>query len=148
MIKLVGIKEIDEVIKKLPSQLDHKLLQSIHAEALKPFVRAAYFQAPLKSGRTAESIGTIKPGIKRSGSIGLVISGPRRGRFGGNVAHLSEFGTKQRRNSRGANRGSMPRRPFIQPSWERTRTQVEANIATATGRVIYNFMKRTIKKYG
>lgn len=148
MIKLVGFKEIDDVIRKLPAQLTHPIMQQIHFQALKPFVSAAYYAAPLLSGRTAKSIGTIKPGIKRAGTIGLVISGPRRGRFGGNVAHLNEFGTKMRANRRGANRGRMTARPFVAPSWERTKGQVQKGIRVATGKVILNFMRRTIKKYG
>lgn len=149
MIRMTGLKEIDRVIKQLPHQLTHPILQQIHAEALKPFVTAAYFAAPLDSGRTAKSIGTIKPARKRVDVVGTVISGPRRGRrYGGHVAHLSEFGTVKRATKKGANRGAMKRKPFVEPSWNRTRRQVEERISLATGRVIYRFMRRTIKQYG
>lgn|SRR5690606_4199895 len=149
MIRMTGLKEIDRVIKQLPHQLTHPILQQIHAEALKPFVTAAYFAAPLDSGRTAKSIGTIKPARKRVDVVGTVISGPRRGRrYGGHVAHLSEFGTVKRATKKGANRGVMKRKPFVEPSWNRTRRQVEEGIRLATGRVIYRFMRRTIKQYG
>lgn len=155
MIRMTGLKEIDMVTKQLPHQLTHPILQQIHAEALKPFVTAAYFAAPLDSGRTAKSIGTIKPARKRVDVVGTVISGPRRGkRYGGHVAHLSEFGTVKRSTKgkgkyrAGANRGAMQRKPFVEPSWNRTNKQVEERISLATGRVIYRFMRRTIKQYG
>jgi hypothetical protein len=148
MIKMTGFVEIDRIIKQLPTQLNHTLIQQINTRALKPYVTAAYFAAPLLSGRTAKSIGVIKPGIKRAGSIGLVIAGPRRGRFGGNVAHFSELGTRQRRTKSGANRGRMPRKPFLEPAWNRTKDQVLENVRVATGQVVFNFMKRTIKKFG
>lgn len=154
MIKMTGFTEIDKVIRQLPHQLNHTILQQIHARAVRPYIKAAYFAAPLKSGKTAESIGVIRPGRNRAGSVGLIIAGPRRGRFGGNVAHLAEFGTKQRRligrgqYRSGTNRGTMPRRPFLRPSWDRTQNQVLEGIRVATGQVVYNFMKRTIKRYG
>jgi hypothetical protein len=152
MIKMTGFVEIDRIIKQLPAQLNHTLIQQINTRALKPYVTAAYFAAPLLSGRTAKSIGVTKPGIKRAGSIGLVIAGPRRGRFGGNVAHFSEFGTGDRssrsKTGHAADRGRMPRKPFLEPAWNRTKDQVMENVRVATGQVVYNFMKRTIKQFG
>ena len=155
MIRMTGLKEIDRVIKQLPHQLTHPILQQIHAEALKPFVTAAYFAAPLDSGRTAKSIGTIKPARKRVDVVGTVISGPRRSRrYKGHYAHWIEFGTKEReldgkgKYRKGTKRGAMPRQPFVEPSWNRTNKQVEEGIRLATGRVIYRFMRRTIKQYG
>lgn len=148
MIKMTGFTEIDKVIKQLPHQLNHTILQQIHARAVQPYVKAAYFAAPLKSGKTAKSIGVIRPSRRISGEVGLIIAGPRRGRFGGNVAHLSEFGTKRRITRNKANRGVMPRRPFLGPAWDRTNRQVLEGIKVATGRVILNFMRRTIKRHG
>lgn len=155
MIKMTGFKEIDTVIKQLPHQLNHTILQQIHARAVQPYIKAAYFAAPLKTGGTAESIGVIRPGVSRAGSVGLIIAGPRRsGRYKGRLAHLIEFGTKQRRLKgrgqyrSGTNRGTMPRRPFLRPSWDRTQNQVLEGIRIATGQVVYNFMRRTIKRYG
>ena len=155
MIKMTGFKEIDTVIKQLPHQLNHTILQQIHARAVRPYIKAAYFAAPLKTGGTAESIGVIRPGVRRAGSVGLIIAGPRRSRrYKGHLAHLVEFGTKQRRlrgrgqYRSGANRGTMPRRPFLRPSWDRTQNRVLEGIRVATGQVIYNFIRRTIKRYG
>lgn len=148
MIVMKGYDGLLKTIRGLPLQISHPLLQSINYDALKPFVRAAYFAAPLLSGRTAASVGTIKPGIKRAKEIGLVISGPRRGRFGGNVAHLNEFGTKDRYAKSGGYRGRMKKKPFIAPSWEQTKGQVLENIRLNTGKIISNYMKRTLKQYG
>src|SRR5690606_42134791 len=80
MIRMTGFEEIDRVIKQLPHQLTHPILQQIHAEALKPFEAAAYFAAPLDSGRPAKSIGTIKPARKRVDVAGTVVAGPSRSR--------------------------------------------------------------------
>lgn len=147
MIKMTGFAEIDRVIKQLPHQLTHPLLQQIHYRAVQPYVKAAYFAAPLRTGRTAESIGVIRRARSR-GTLGLIEAGPRRGgRYKGHYAHFSEFGTKKR-EYKGANRGRMPRKPFLEPAWDRTSQQVLGGIREATGRVIYNFMRRTIKKYG
>jgi hypothetical protein len=42
----------------------------------------------------------------------------------------------------------MPRKPFLEPAWNRTKDQVLENVRVATGQVVFNFMKRTIKKFG
>lgn len=147
MIKMTGFAEIDRVIKQLPHQLTHTLMQQIHARAVQPYVKAVYFSAPLRTGRLAQSIGVVRPGRTRA-TLGAVIAGPRRSRrYKGQHAHLVEFGTA-RRSYKGANRGRMPARPFLRPSWERTKDQVVDGIRVATGQVVYNFMRRTIKRYG
>lgn len=148
MITMTGYNELLKTIRNMPAQFSHPLLQSIHFEALKPFVSTAKTLAPRKTGATQKSIGTQKPGIKRVQEIGLVISGPRRGRFGGNKAHLLEFGTKIRRTKSRANRGKISKRPFIQPAWDRTRDQVLRDITDKSGKVVANYMRRTLKRYG
>jgi hypothetical protein len=145
-IKVTGVKEIDQVLKGLKYQLNHKILQSAHYQASKILVSTAKGMAPEgPTGNTVDSIGTVRPGLSRAAELGLVETGPRRGRYKGNIAHLIEYGTKQRTNSHGANRGVMPKRPFMLPAWERTKDSIRASINDNIGLSLWRFMKRTIK---
>lgn len=146
--KLTGEKEIDQVLQGLKVQYSHRILQAAHAEAAKPMVSRIKELAPKRSGKTQESIGVVKPTLRNANEIGQVIVGPRRGKFGGRVAHLHEFGTRPRFNKVGAYRGYVARKPFVEPGFEQTNKQVIDRIQVALAQKTYSFMKRAIKKYG
>jgi len=152
MIKLqmTGVKEIDDVLKGLPLQINHRILQAANADAAKVLVNAEKLSAPEgPTGHLIDSIGVVKPSLSRTDELGVVIVGPRRGRFKGNAGHLVEFGTKQRSlKSNGANRGVMPAKPFARPSFERTKGQILGQITESIGKKLYAFMRRTIKSNG
>lgn len=148
-LRLTGHQDIDKVLKGLPLQVNHKVLQAAHTSAAKVLVTAEKLSAPEgPTGNLVDSIGVVKTPIKRANAVGEINVGPRRGRYKGHAAHLVEYGTKQRRTKRGWNRGRMPAKPFAQPSWIRTKDKVLAGINDHLGRHLYNFMKRTIKKHG
>jgi hypothetical protein len=145
-VKLVGVKEIDAVLRGLPAQLNHKVLQSAHQKAVKPTVDAAKLLAPEgPSGKLIDSIGVIKTNFSKATELGEIQAGPRRGRYKGNAGHLVEYGTKARYNKRGAYRGIMKKKPFMQPAWDKTKNQVVTTINTEIGRSLHSFMKRTIR---
>lgn len=146
-VRVTGFKEIDQVLKGLPQQLSHKVLQAAHMAAAKPLIEAEKLGAPEgPTGNLVDSIGAIKTSIGRAQSLGEIHVGPRRGgRFKGHAGHLVEHGTKQRTNRRGANRGSMPARPFALPAWEKTKEIVRSRINTEVGRKLFAFMKRIVK---
>jgi HK97 gp10 family phage protein len=152
--KITGLKEIDAVLKGLPLQVQDKILQAAGAAAAFPLVAAAHRLAPVgRTGRLADSIGVQKSGFNMAGStrreVGAIGVGPRRGQFKGNHGHLPEYGTKKRhsksKNGRSINRGVMPKKPFMEPAFEQTKDQVLGIYNQQVGRVLYNFMKRTIK---
>lgn len=148
MIKLsvTGVKEIDQVLRGLPKQLNHRVLGQAHAAAAKPLINKAKVMAPKRSGGLQKSIGAVKLSQKKATIVGEVHAGPRRGRgHKGYAAHLVEFGTKKRTTKRGANRGVMSKKPFMEPSFQATKGQVEGLIAQEIGRKLNSFMKRTLK---
>jgi hypothetical protein len=151
-VRVTGVKEIDRVLKLMPKQLTHKVLQTAHAAAGKHTVNAAKLLAPEgPTGRLIDSIGVVKSPIGRANSLGEIYIGPRRGRYKGFAAHLVEYGTVNRRLKgwgkyrRGTKRGRMPARPFMDPAWNRTKGRVIGSINQEVGRVLINFMRRTIK---
>lgn len=146
-VRLTGFKEIDNVLKGMPKELSHKVIQAANVESSKPLIEAEKLGAPEgPTGNLVDSIGAIKTSMGRAQSLGEITVGPRRGgRFKGYAGHLVEYGTKQRTNRRGANRGSMPAKPFALPAWEKTKGVVQSMINTQLGRKLYAFMKRRIK---
>jgi hypothetical protein len=145
-VKTTGVKPIDYVLKRLPQQLNHRVLQSAHYDAAKVLVNEAKNLAPEgPTGNLVDSIGTVRPSMSKASELGLIEVGPRRGRYKGNAAHLVEYGTVQRRNKRGANRGKMTAKPFMFPAWEKTKDRIRASINTNIGTALWRFMKRTIK---
>lgn len=146
---LTGHQDIDRVLRGLPTQVNHKVLQAAHTSASKVLIDAEKLSAPEgPTGGLIDSIGVIKVPIGRAGALGEVNVGPRRGRYKGHAAHLVEYGSAPRENKRGANRGVMKKKPFAKPSWDRTKGRVMNGIREHLGRHLYNFMRRTIKRYG
>lgn len=145
-IAVTGLKEIDDVLRGLPLQLEHRVLQAGFADAAKLIVNKAKLLAPEgPTGGLVDSIGVVKPGFTAAEGIGEVHVGPRRGKFKGHHAHLVETGTVKR-NKTGPNRGTMPAHPFMGPAFEQTNTAVLETVRLSIGRKLYAFMRRTIKK--
>lgn len=148
MIYISGEKEIQAVFRGLPGLFQHRILQAAYAEAARPMVDREHRLAPVgKTGKTAESIGIVKVPYTKATVIGEINIGPRRGRFGGSAAHFTEFGTGPRK-FRGANRGSVPKRPWAEPAFEQTNAEVQSRITVSLARKTLAFMRRTIKKNG
>lgn len=144
-VNMTGHQEIDAVLRLMPLQLEHRVIQQGNAEAAKVLVNAAKLIAPEgPTGNLVDSIGVEKPSIQAADTIGEVHVGPRRGRYKGYAGHLVEFGT-QKRNYNGANRGVMPKKPFMEPAFNKTKDQVIGGIVTGIAKKLYAFMRRTIK---
>ena len=146
-ISVTGVREIDNVLKAMPKELTHQTLGSAHLAAAKPLIEKAKLLAPEgPTGNLVDSIGGVKAPIKKANTIGEVNVGPRRTRqHRGHHGHLVEFGTKPRANKKGANRGVMPKKPFMEPAFQQTQNKVEQGIATEVGKKLNAVMKRYIK---
>lgn len=147
MIRIKGKEEIERVLRGLPDQVNDRILQAARAKALKPLVERAHYLAPVyKTGNLAESIGVVKTSFKTSGGKGEVMAGPRRrGGYKGFAGHLVEYGTRNRRTRRGANRGKVKAKPFMEPAWEQTKDQVKNRIVDELGKTVTNYIRRTAR---
>lgn len=146
-ISVTGIDAIDRVLKGMPTQLSHTVLGQAHVAAAKPLIEKAKLLAREgPTGNLVDSIGAEKESFARAGALGQVQAGPRRSsRHKGHIAHIVEYGTTSRANKRGANRGRMPKKPFMQPAFIQTKDAVEKGIAENIGKKLYNFMRKAIK---
>lgn len=145
-IRVMGVKEIDDVLKGLPLQVNHKVTQQAHTSASKVLIDTAKLTAPEgPTGNVVDSLGVYKYPFAKANALGLIDAGPRRGRYKGNAAHLTEYGTKARYNKSGAFRGAVAAQHWMEEAWERTKDNVESSISRFLGATLYRFMKRTIK---
>ncbi len=140
-ISVTGLKEIDDVVKGLPLQLQDRVLKTAHADAAKIGVTAAKAMAPVGVTRNlVNSIGVERVSLKRTNEVGLVQYGPRkRGGYKGFHGHFIEFGKTNRDGTR-----TTPE-PFMEPSFNQTKAQIEGAIAVSIGKKLDGFMKRTLK---
>ena len=147
MISVTGHKEIDEVLKHLPSALQDSVVSSAHLKAAKITVEREKLLAPEgPTGNLVDSIGATRTPFKKANRIGEVIVGPRRkGRFKGFAGHLVEYGTRKR-NKSGPNRGVMPRHPFAKPAFEQTRNAIKDSIKGNLSKIVIKAMKRYAPK--
>lgn len=146
-LKVEGLAEIQRTLRSLPDALSHKIQQKAHENAAKPLIQRARQLAPIREGTLSESIGAVKPTLKKANEIGEIRIGPRRRRpYRGFAGHLIEFGTKARKNKRGQNRGFVKKHPFMEPAFKQTYTQVLSTIKVETGKVLVSKMKRTLGK--
>ena len=140
-LSVTGLKEIDNVLKGLPLQLQDRVLKTAHADAAKPLVDAAKSIVPVgKTGNLKDSIGVERISLKRTNEIGLVAVGPRRrGGKKGFHGHLIEFGKTNRDGSK-----TKPQ-PFMEPAYNTTKNLVEGRIAESVGKKLAGYVKRTLK---
>lgn len=144
-IAITGIKELDNVLKMMPRALDDKFMTQVNTERAKVLVQKMKLTAPEgPTGNLVDSIGTVKK--RKAQELGTVWTGPRRkGGYKGFAGHLLEFGTKQRKNRKGANRGVMHKKPFAKPSFDATKGQIEGGIAESVAKVLVRTMRRYLK---
>lgn len=149
MIKVTGYKELDQMLKGLPAQFSHKIVGSAHFKAAKPLVEKEKLLAPEgPTGNLVDSIGAERVAIGSATNLGEVNVGPRRrkGRYKGYAAHLVEFGTKQRKTSNNANRGSMKAKPFVRPAFDSEAQGVIDSIDNELGQSITRYIKSHTKR--
>ncbi len=166
-ITVTGVKEIDDCLNKMPLVLTERVLQLAGVAASKVLVEKARLLAPEgPTGNLVDSIGAVKSSFNKVATllrdVGEVTVGPRRGgiggggRYKGNAGHLVEYGTRPRRTKgrskgrkriiKNANRGVMPKKPFMEPAFQATKDQVLSQYNAQVGKQLVNVMKRTLKK--
>lgn len=157
-VKVTGVDEIDSVLKVLPLALTDSILQQAGSNAGKILVNKAKLLAPEgPTGYLIDSIGVVKGRFNQVVSlqrdIGAVTIGPRRGRYKGYAAHLVEYGTRKRQTKgrgkkriiRKANRGTMPRKPFMKPAFDATIGQMQQSYNAFVSRRIIQVMRKKLK---
>ena len=146
---LTGKKELDDLLKQLPKEMsNHDALGKAHLQSAKILVEKEKLLAPEgPTGNLVDSIGSVRTPFKKANGIGEVVVGPRRkGRFKGFAGHLVEYGTKRRKNKKGANRGTMLKKPFARPAFEQTKTSLKDSVKVNLKKIVVKALKRYAPK--
>lgn len=147
-LSVTGIQQVDDILKGLPNQVNHRILGAAHLDAAKPLINLASNIVRVRTGKLKNSIGGIRISQRKSNEVGMVHIGPRRkkGVYFGFHGHLLEYGHVLKRKRKIV--GRVKPYPFMQPAFNNTKNQVESNIVTSIQKKLMSFMKRTIKNTG
>jgi hypothetical protein len=148
-LKVTGIKELDNLLIGLPSEVTYPILTATSRTAAKPLVDLEKALAPI--GATHNLVNSIGI-IKASDDVGGVVVGPRRrGGYKGFAAHLIEFGTAVREllgkglYRKGTKRGKLKPEPFIEPAFLQTNGKIIDSMVLILSKKIVARMKRELK---
>lgn len=138
-IQVLGIEEMDYILKNLPRRLNRKLMISTFRKAAKPLIKAAKGKVKVNSddsGTLRKSIGGRPDRYNKSEPV--LIVGPRvaRTKHKAWYAHFIEFGT-QRKEAR----------PFMRPAYDTTHNEVTELIAKELSGVIVKYFKKHAPKH-
>lgn len=172
-IEIEGIETLIKQLKKMPEKMKRSYLLKILRSGSKPVVDAAkhevaqimekaYSEGRYPTGNLYNSIGwitgkseeypNIQVGAKVQGAPGgywnkRSYSGGRRrsgSRFKGFHAHLVHYGTMNRRTRKGFGRGAAKGIPFMENAFEKSRTQVTANLTKSVSKYVEKIARETI----
>lgn len=156
-ISFTGITEVDNLLKGLPKQVNHRIMGAAHADAAKPLIDAAKSIVAKRekitaTGRLENSIGTVKLSKRKTNEIGMVHVGPvrKKGRYFGYHGHLVEFGHRLVSSKRTGKKvlGIVKPYPFMRPAFNQKQNEVTKKILTSVETKLRNYMRRSVRNAG
>ena len=129
-MRLDGFDELIARLQRLGTAVVHQALQTASERAGQLLVQAVQAHIHPNTGLLRLSIG-MKGIAYQGGATFVTIVGPRTGfkdpETGENpthIAHLVEFGTRERLKSGGQPTGTMSAQPFLRPAWDSSKETV------------------------
>lgn len=147
-LKLTGFREMDLVLRQLPTATAKRVADRAMKKALAPVASAANGMLPKGMPPVIVDKRLNK---SQAGKFRAEQSDEVRVMFVGSpspAAHLEEFGTGPRQHKSGKSTGMMRARPFMRPAWDRTRDQVLELLGVELGREIEKAVGRLARKAG
>lgn len=165
-MQVEGFKELDNLLKELPTATSKNVLRRAARKALAPVMETARSLVPTGPDRTKKGRPIKGGGLKRSLKIATRLSRRQaslarkqsavEGKssitlYGGPSAfphaHLVEFGTRERvKKKTGQKVGRMPPQPFMRPAWDRNKDQALTLFRTDIWSEIEKATKRLARK--
>lgn len=138
--KMTGAKEMDAVLRRLPTATAKSTVRRVSKRALEPVAQSARGMVPVQSGALQASIEVSGKLSKRQAKEArrLMSSGVSAAAVltyvGSNspVAHLVEFGTAPHKNGgkfKGSQHPGTAPQPFMRPAWDGNRQAVFDSLA-------------------
>lgn len=153
-VAVTGIRELNDFLKQLPIQINHRVIGAANVEAAKPLVDAAKSLAPKgKTKNLVNSIGAVKIPITKATEIGTVHVRPRvKAGYKGFHGHLVELGVVNRpaggwyARMPGAHPTNQPPKPFMRPAFEATKDKLFQKFDDIFSNKLRDVMRRTLNK--
>ena len=137
----VEIKGLSSLLKELDAagkSLTYEEVKNIHREVSMPMINDMKAGAPTSDIR--ESIGFITKKDDKYPKVTLI--GPRYSNgYNGQLAHIFEFGTRERFTKDGENRGYITAHPFIRPAFDRHQNKIVTDIGNKIFKLVENKLK-------
>lgn len=131
-MQLTGFDEVMAKLQKLGTVTAHQAIKTASEQAGQFLVNAVQSHIHPNTGLLRSSIG-MKGIAYQGGATFVTIVGPRTGfkdpQTGENpvhIAHLVEFGTRERFKKSGQPTGTMPAQPFLRPAWDSSKGAVSS----------------------
>lgn len=118
------LKKANKSIKKLSKKLDDKVLKKVIRQSTKPLINSARSTVSKRTGNLSKSIGNL-PLRKAKRSVYVGPKSGKKRKYDGWYGRFVEFGTKH-----------MKPRPFMGPSWDKSKGSVLRNIELKLKRII------------
>jgi len=137
MYEVQGLEQFEKIMKGLSDKMRRSQMYSLIRNVTGPVEKAAKAEAAkiesdawskhkrINSGNLEESIGRIRG--KSKDYLNIQVAPRAKGRFKGFHAQLVQFGTVDRTNKKGQNRGRMDPNPFMQRAFDKTLNGVRGN---------------------
>lgn len=137
-VHLDGFADLMKQLNALGKSISYEEINKIHESAAGHLILDMKAGAPTSDIR--ESIGFItKNNAKYPGTT---LIGPRYSNgYNGQLAHIFEFGTRERFTKDGENRGYITAHPFIRPAFDRHQNKIVTDIGNKIFKLVENKLK-------
>lgn len=147
-VTVSGVPELLESLRRLPDNLQKRVLRAWTMRKAREAAKAAQAAAPrgrtgnLRKGIAAKASGTAK--LRRTGSLARAVVIGKKPAY---HFHWVNMGiSRSRQTETGANRGSMPANPFFQRSAQPILAQAQAEVGTDLAREVQRMLDAAIKR--
>ncbi len=149
-----GLDKLMAQLKKMPEKAKRTTLLKIMRRVTGPVADAAraevaqiqekaFSEGRFPTGNLYDSIGNITGRSKEFPNIQI---GPRaKGNYKGWHGHLVHYGTGQRTNKYGQNRGAVRANPYMERAFKKTFPSVKPNFEKEVAREVERIAKETLK---
>lgn len=147
-VTVTGVPELLASLRRLPENLQKKVLKAWTMRKAREAAKAAQAAAPRgKTGNLRKGIAAKASGPGRLRKLGSLARAVVIGRKPAYHFHWVNLGiSKARQTDRGANRGTMPANPFFQRSAQPVLSQAQADVQGELAREVQRLLDSAVKR--
>jgi len=154
-VEIRGAKELERMLRILPSKMSRKLQLKALRAGSKPIVKAARMNAPKRTKTLSKSVGVVNDKNRKGAALWVAIRTGRKWKFDGWYGWFVERGTKghgKRTRSKGVTTyakkgGGLKATRFFENAWNSTHEQARVNTREELAKVIVAFLRQKAPKF-